>query len=95
MALVNWGAGREAEAQALLESARASNPDLIMARTPLVILYQSQDRSTDAQAVSREILAVNPAFTAEAAMRYVPLGVLPDGLDREQAVALLRAGGLP
>jgi len=55
------------EAVELWEAARAANPDLVTFRTPLLEHYESIGRHDEAAQIAREILAVNPGMTAEAA----------------------------
>ncbi len=90
VAYINFQAGRRQEAVELLERVRASNSDLILARIPLAIFYESEGRHEEARVLVSEILAVNPNFTAESVTRLALLGSAPD-----EGRASLRRAGLP
>ncbi|MHC4911002.1 MAG: tetratricopeptide repeat protein, partial [Planctomycetota bacterium] len=96
VAYVNLAAGRRQEAEALLERARLSNPDHIIARVILAALYEYEGRHEEARVVAQEALRVNPDLTAGIATRMV------QGLEqvyaREEAAQFednLRKAGLP
>jgi adenylate cyclase len=85
--------GREEEAARLWERYRASNPDSVATRLSLVRYYVSVDRVEEARAIAQEILAINPALTAEILARH---GVFRPPEDEAPAlVAALRRAGLP
>jgi tetratricopeptide (TPR) repeat protein len=90
-ASVNFAAGRTEKAVELWEQARAANTDMILARIPLVALYESEGRHEEARVLAQEILRVNPDLTAESATELA-LGL---GFDREEAIDNLRSAGLP
>ncbi|MEE8507712.1 MAG: tetratricopeptide repeat protein, partial [Myxococcota bacterium] len=90
-ASVNFAAGRPEKAVELWERARAANTDLITARIPLAVLYESEGRHEEARALAQEILRVNPDLTAESATELV----LALGFDRDEAIGNLRSAGLP
>jgi len=90
IAVAQYRLGRKQEAVALWEAARAANPDLVSYRIPLVEHYELAGRHEKAAEIVREILAVNPEMTAEAAAA--------NGFaarDPEQAGPVLRRAGLP
>ncbi len=89
MAYVNFAAGRTEKAVELWEQVRAANPDMILARIPLAILYESEGRHEEARVLAREILRVNPDLTAESATE------LALGFDRDETIDNLRSAGLP
>jgi len=91
VANVNFAAGRSEKAVELWEQARAANTDLILARIPLAVLYESEGRHEDARALAREILRVNRDLTAESAVELA--GML--GFDRDEVIDNLRSAGLP
>ncbi len=91
MANVNFAAGRPEKAVELWEQARAANTDLILARIPLAVLYESEGRHEEARALAQEILRVNPALTAESATELARVG----GFDPDDAIDNLRRAGLP
>jgi adenylate cyclase len=91
VAYVNFGAGRTEKAVELWEQVRAANTDMILARIPLAVLYESEGRHEEARALAREILRVNPDLTAEAAIELA----LTLGFDRDEAIDNLRRAGLP
>ena len=91
---VNLAAGRKAEAVALLERIRAANPELIMARIPLVAIYELDGRHEEARTLAEEILRVNPDFTAELAFQRIPTSVIGAGQAAQFGQAL-RDAGLP
>ena len=83
---VNYRAGRTAEAIAMMEDARASNPDLILPRLVLLAHRDSEGRSDEARTLAAEVLAVNPELTAEEANR---MALIVDETDA------FRRAGLP
>ncbi len=91
MANVNFAAGRTEKAVELWELARAASTDLILARIPLAVLYESEGRHEEARALAQEILRVNPDLTAESATELA----LALGFDRDEAIGNLRSAGLP
>ncbi|TDI97876.1 MAG: tetratricopeptide repeat protein [Deltaproteobacteria bacterium] len=88
VAYINFRAGRRQQAVQRLEQVRASNSDLILARIPLAILYESEGRHEEARVLVSEILAVNPNYAANSASRLALLGSAPD----EGRASLRRAG---
>ena len=90
-ASVNFAAGRPEKAVELWEQVRAANADLITARLPLAVLYESAGRHEEARALAQEILRVNPDLTAESATELA----LAIGFDRDEAIGNLRSAGLP
>ena len=86
---VYFAAGRMEEGAAVFETLRAANPDLIVARIPLVAYYVEIGEEDRAREIAAEILEVNPSFTAESAA----LGSA--GILEEEDVARLRSVGLP
>jgi adenylate cyclase len=91
VAFVNFAAGRTEKAVELWEQARAANTDLIVARIPLAVLYESEGRHEEARALAQEILRVNRDLTAESATELA----LTLGFDRDEAIDNLRRAGLP
>ncbi|MEE8474835.1 MAG: tetratricopeptide repeat protein [Myxococcota bacterium] len=91
VANVNFAAGRTEKAVQLWEQVRAANTDLITARIPLAVLYESAGRHEEARTLAQEILRVNPDLTAESATELV----LAFGFDRDDAIGNLRRAGLP
>ena len=91
MANVNYIAGRTEKAVELWEQIRASNPDMILARIPLAVLYESEGRHEEARALAQEILHVNPDLTAESAADLT----LGWGFDKDDTIDNLRRAGLP
>ena len=75
----------------LWEQLRAANTDMILARIPLAVLYESEGRHEEARALAQEILRVNPDLTAEAAIELA----LALGFDTDDAIDHLRRAGLP
>jgi adenylate cyclase len=90
-AYINFGAGRTEKAVELWEQVRAANADMILARIPLAVLYESEGRREEAGALAQEILRVNPDLTAESATELA----LVVGFDRDEAIDNLRSAGLP
>ena len=62
-------AGRLETAVEVWERVRTSNADLIPPRVELIGYYGERDRYAEARALAEEILRVNPAFSAEVALR--------------------------
>jgi tetratricopeptide (TPR) repeat protein len=91
VALINFAAGRTEKAVDLWEQVRAANTDMILARIPLAVLYESEGRHEEARALAQEILRVNRNLTAEAAIELV----LEAGFDTDEAIDNLRSAGLP
>ncbi len=89
MAYVNFVAGRRQEAVEMYEQVRAGYPDLITARIPLAMIYESEGRHVEARAVVQEILRVNPDFTADHAAQ------LSAGAGTPEQTQALRSAGLP
>ncbi len=85
--------GRTEEAVELWEAARAANPDLVTFRIPLIDHYESIGRHDAAAVIAREILAVNPTLTAEAAANHGFAARSPDAIP--SLIAKLRRAGLP
>jgi hypothetical protein len=75
----------------LWEQARATNTDMILARIPLAVLYESEERHEEARALVQEILRVNRDLTAELATELAQVG----GFDPDDAIDNLRRAGLP
>jgi adenylate cyclase len=88
--LVNWAAARTERAVELLERVRATSSDLIVARIPLAVIYESEGRPDEAREVIREILEVNPHLTVQAAIQLMPF--LDPGSVREFNHGLRKAG---
>ena len=86
IAFVNYRAGQIDEAIALLEEARAENPDLILARLFLIRHRDSEGRGNDARVLAEEVLRINPDLTAEEGERML-VGF--------EALEPLRRAGLP
>jgi adenylate cyclase len=93
---VNFAAGRRQEAVEFMERARATAPDLVIARVALAGFYQLEGAHEKARAEIAEALRVRPDLTAEGAMEMIP------GLERilspeelAQYPDLLREAGLP
>lgn len=96
VAMVNFLVGRKERAARLWEEIRAANPDLIAPRIPLVTYYEKRGRHQEARAVAAEILAVNPAMTAQAAMDVFPgVTALIGAEETVQFRTRLRHAGLP
>ncbi len=91
VAYINFSAGRTEQAVELWEQARATNTDMILARIPLAVLYESEGRHEEARALAQEILRVNPALTAESATELALVG----GFDTDDSIDHLRSAGLP
>ena len=91
VAYTYFSAGRTEQAVDLWEQARATNPDMILARIPLAVLYESEERHEEARALVQEILRVNRDLTAELATELL----LMAGFDRDDAIDNLRSAGLP
>ncbi len=91
IAFVNFSAGRTERAVELWQLTRATNPDMILARIPLAVLYETEGRHEDASALAQEILRVNRDLTAESATEMAKVF----GFDREGAIDLLRSAGIP
>lgn len=90
VAIAQYRLGNKDDAVALWEAARAANADLVTFRLPLVEHYETTGRHDEAAEIVREILAVNPGLTAEAAAA--------NGFaarDPEKAEPVLRRAGLP
>ncbi len=73
----------------MFEQARVANPDLILARTGLAAIYESEGRHEEASVMVQEILRVNPDFTAEHAAQ------LSTGWTTPERIKALRKAGLP
>ena len=87
VALVNYRAGRIADAVARLEEARAENPDLVMPRLALIFHRDSEGRRDEVRAIVGEILRINPDLTAAEADQML--------LVFEAADDVFRRAGLP
>ena len=90
---LNLLAGREREAVAMWERARAANPDLIWARVGLASHFEEQGRHEEARAVVEEILRVNPNLTAKQAASQAYGGRGPEYF--AEIEKRLRSAGLP
>ncbi len=91
---INLLAGRTEVAREIYERIRADNPDMIVARLQLAVLYEGQGRADQARTLVEESLRVNPDLTAEA----VVSARSPALADAEERAALresLRRAGLP
>ena len=62
--LVNYRAGRIEEAVALMEEARAENPDLVLPRLMLIFQRDAEGRGDEVRTLVAEVLRVNPDVTA-------------------------------
>lgn len=71
VAFVNYRAGRVDEAMAMLEQARAGNPDFLQPRLVLAALHESEGRREEARVLIREVLRVNPDLTPEDAVGLI------------------------
>jgi len=91
VAYINFAAGRTEKAVELWEQVRAANTDMITARIPLAVLYESEGRHEEARTLAQEILRVNRDLTAESATELALIG----GFDRDDAIDHLRRAGLP
>jgi adenylate cyclase len=91
VAYINFGAGRTEQAVELWEQLRAANTDMILARIPLAVLYESEGRREEARALAQEILRVNRNLTAESATELAQMV----GFDTDEAIENLRSAGLP
>jgi adenylate cyclase len=91
VAYTYFNAGRTEKAMELWEQARAANTDMILARIPLAVVYESEGRHEEARALAQEILRVNRDLTAELATELALVG----GFDRDDATTNLRSAGLP
>ncbi len=91
VAYINFSAGRTEQAVELWEQVRATNTDMILARIPLAVLYESEGRHEEARALAQEILRVNGDLAAESAIDLARVG----GFDPDDAIDLLRSAGLP
>jgi adenylate cyclase len=93
IASAQYRLGRTDEAVELWEAARAANSDLVTFRIPLLEHYESIGRHDEATVIAREILAVNPTMTAEAAASH---GFVARSADEIPIlIAKLRRAGLP
>jgi adenylate cyclase len=90
-AYINFGVGRTEQAVELWEQVRAANTDMITARIPLAVLYESEGRHEESRALTQEILRVNQDLTAESATELA----LAFGFDSDEAIDNLRSAGLP
>jgi len=96
VAYVNLAAGRRQEAEALLERARLSNPDNIIARVTLAAVYEYEGRHEEARVAAQEALRVNPDLTVEIATRLIQgLGQVLEPEEAAQLGENLRKAGLP
>jgi adenylate cyclase len=96
VAYVNLAAGRRQEAEALLERARLSNPDNIIARVTLAAVYAYEGRHEEARVAAQEALRVNPDLTVEVATRLIQgLGQVLEPEEAAQLGENLRKAGLP
>ena len=101
MAMANIMAERYNEAVDLLERVRSDNPDNLVARVLLAVIWEASEEGVgvnhhdEATAVVDEILRVNPDLTAERAMRLLPAGDFlgPQAISRN--TGWLRSAGLP
>lgn len=83
--------GRMEEAVALWQQARGDNPDLIMARLDLGDHHVRTGDLTEARALVREVLPVQPALTAD---HVFAQGVVARSVDVEDFRDNLRSAGL-
>ena len=90
VAYTYFSAGRTEQAVELWEKARAANTDMILARIPLAVVYESEGRQEEARALAREILRVNRDLPAGLATELARVG----GFDRDDAIENLRSAGL-
>ncbi len=101
MAMANIMAERYNEAGDLLERVRSDNPDDLISRVLLAILWEGWEEQVgvnhhdEATAVVDEILRVNPDLTAELAMRVIPAGDLLGPQEIPRLTGWLRSAGLP
>jgi adenylate cyclase len=72
VAYVNIAVGRREEALKLLERVRTANPDNVISRVALAVLYEQAGRHDDATATAREALRTVPDLTAEKAIELIP-----------------------
>jgi tetratricopeptide (TPR) repeat protein len=72
VAYVNIAVGRREEALKLLERVRTANPDNVISRVALAVLYEQAGRHDDATATVREALRTTPDLTAERAIELIP-----------------------
>jgi tetratricopeptide (TPR) repeat protein len=93
LAAAQYRLGQEEEAVALWEKARAANPDLVTFRIPLAEHYELAGQHQEAAEIVREILAVNPGLTAEAAASHGFVG--REAERTAELAAVLRRAGLP
>ena len=93
IAVAQYRLGHIDEAVELWETARATNPDLVTFRIPLLEHYESIGRHDEAAEIALEILAVNPTMTAEAAATHGFAARDPG--ETPALIVKLRQAGLP
>jgi TolB-like protein/Tfp pilus assembly protein PilF len=91
--VIHLRTGRPEEAVKLWERERGTNPDAVSDRTNLIQYYVAADRLAEARAIVPEILAINPALTAETLARH-GIGRPPED-EVPALIATLRRAGLP
>jgi len=62
---INYMADRTEVAREIYERIRVANPDMILARLQLAVMYESQGRRDEARLLVQESLRVNPELTAD------------------------------
>ncbi len=101
MAMANLMAERYNEAGDLLLRVRSDNPDDVISRVLLAILWEGSEEMggvnhhDEATVVVDEILRVNPDLTAQLAMRLIPAGDFLGPQEISQLTRWLRSAGLP
>jgi TolB-like protein/DNA-binding winged helix-turn-helix (wHTH) protein/Tfp pilus assembly protein PilF len=91
--LLQAEAGRRELGLALLERVREANPEMVPPRLALISLYVEDGEHARAQALGREILAVNPALDAGLALRIFPFA-RRGSAGETRLLAAFRAAGL-
>jgi tetratricopeptide (TPR) repeat protein len=82
--------GRRDLAAELYERVRQANPDIVPPRLALLSLRVEDGRLDEARTLGQEVLRINPALTAEVALRTYPVA-----LRSPELLATFRAAGLP
>ena len=90
-AMINFAAGRTAQAVQIWERVRSANPDALWSRVGLAAYYESAGRHDEARQVVREILAVNPQLTSDAAGRIGGFAIMGAGQAAELRENLRKA----
>ncbi len=91
---INYLAGRTEVARELYERIRVANPDMILARLQLAVMYDSQGRRDEAQLLVQESLRVNPELSADFVVE-ARNAALMDADERAELRDSLRRAGLP